>query len=138
MTERRSRGDGGLHWDEKRQRWIASTTVGYDGRGKRVVRRASGRNKTEARDKLRALMRDRDGFAIAGRGVTVASAVRDWLTFGMVNRSASTVELNRYLCETHVIPHLGARQLHDLTAAQVEGWLQLLRPELSTRIIQIA
>ena len=23
MTKRRSRGDGGLYWDEKRQRWIA-------------------------------------------------------------------------------------------------------------------
>ena len=43
---------------------MSDASVGYDGRGKRVVRRASGRNKTEARDKLRALMRDRDGFAI--------------------------------------------------------------------------
>ena len=110
MNSRRARGDGGLHWDERRQRWIASVTVGYDGRGKRVVKRSSGRTKTEARDKLRALVRDQaDGYAIGGRGVTVASAVRDWLAFGLVNRSAKTVELNRYLCETHVIPHLGAR-----------------------------
>ena len=139
MTGRRARGDGGLHWDERRQRWIASVTVGYDGRGKRVVKRASGRTKTAARDKLRALVRDQaDGYAIGGRGVTVASAVRDWLTFGLVNRSSSTVELNRYLSDTHVIPHLGALQLHDLTAAQVEAWLQLLRPDLSTRTIQIA
>jgi hypothetical protein len=29
MTKRRSRGDGGLHWDEARQRWIASVTIGY-------------------------------------------------------------------------------------------------------------
>ena len=29
MTKRRARGDGGLHWDEKRHRWIASVTVGY-------------------------------------------------------------------------------------------------------------
>lgn len=139
MNSRRARGDGGLHWDERRQRWIASVTVGYDGRGKRVVKRSSGRTKTEARDKLRALVRDQaDGYAIGGRGVTVASAVRDWLAFGLVNRSAKTVELNRYLCETHVIPHLGARQLHELTAAQVEGWLQVLRSDLSTWTIQIA
>ena len=37
-----------------------------------------------------------------------------------------------------MIPHLGARQLQELTAAQVEAWLQLLRSELSTRTIQIA
>ena len=139
MTGRRARGDGGLHWDDKRQRWIATTTIGYDGRGKRVVKRASGRTKTDARDKLRALMRDHaDGYAIGGRGVTVESAVRDWLAFGLVNRSAKTVELYRYLCETHVIPHLGARQLHCLTAGEVEAWLQLLRSGLTSRTIQIA
>jgi len=139
MSGRRARGDGGLHWDEKRQRWIASTTIGYDGRGKRMVKRASGRTRTEARDKLRALMRDHaDGLVMSGRGVTVEWAVRDWLTFGLVNRSAKTVELNRYLCETHLIPHLGARQLRALTAAQVEGWLQLLRLDLSTRTLQLA
>jgi hypothetical protein len=32
-TEHRSRGDGGLHRDEARQRWIASVTVGYTAAG---------------------------------------------------------------------------------------------------------
>jgi hypothetical protein len=29
VTARRSRGEGGLRWDERRQRWIATITVGY-------------------------------------------------------------------------------------------------------------
>jgi integrase len=41
MSSRRSRGDGGLHWDQSRQRWVATATVGYDGRGKRLVRQRS-------------------------------------------------------------------------------------------------
>ena len=41
MTTRRSHGDGGLHWDETRQRWIATVTIGYTPTGKRIVRRAS-------------------------------------------------------------------------------------------------
>jgi hypothetical protein len=54
MSKRRGRGEGGLHWDEKRQRWIASATVGYHpGTGKRVVRQGSGKTKTEARNKLK-------------------------------------------------------------------------------------
>ena len=53
MTKRRSRGDGGLHWDEARQRWIASITVGYTPAGKRIVRKASGKTKTEANNALR-------------------------------------------------------------------------------------
>jgi len=40
MTKRRGRGEGGLHWDEARQRWIASVTVGYSAAGKRIVRKA--------------------------------------------------------------------------------------------------
>ena len=87
----RPRGDGGLSWDERRKRWIASTTIGYDGRGKRIVRRAAGRTRTEAKNKLRELLRDReDGFAIANDGYTVAQAVNDWLAFGLINRDPAT------------------------------------------------
>jgi hypothetical protein len=55
MSSRRSRGDGGLYWDRRRQRWVATATVGYDGRGKRLVRHSYGRTKTEAKAKLRDL-----------------------------------------------------------------------------------
>ena len=34
--------------------------VGYDGRGKRLVRKATARTKAEATRKLRALLRDND------------------------------------------------------------------------------
>jgi hypothetical protein len=51
---RRGRGEGGLHWDEHRQRWIATVTVGYDSRGKRITRKASGKTKTEAKESSRS------------------------------------------------------------------------------------
>ena len=77
---RRANGDGGLSWDKRRQRWIAATTVGYDGRGKRIVRRGSGRTKTEAKAKLRALLRDRDdGVMLGAENYTVGQAVEDGL-----------------------------------------------------------
>jgi hypothetical protein len=38
-SKRRARGDGGLHWDDKRQRWIASVTIGYTPAGKRMSER---------------------------------------------------------------------------------------------------
>jgi hypothetical protein len=60
MTTRCSRGEGSLHWDESRQRWIATATLGFDGRGKRITRKASGRTKTEAKDKLRQILRERE------------------------------------------------------------------------------
>jgi|SRR5215211_2372785 integrase len=130
---RRANGDGGLSWDQRRQRWIAATTVGYDGRGKRIVRRGSGRTKTEAKAKLRALLRDRDdGVVLGAEGYTVGQAVDDWLAFGMGKRAESTVRKYRLLCSKHIIPLLGARKLRELTAPEVERWLARLAKSLST------
>lgn len=90
MTKRRTRGDGGLHWDEARQRWIATITVGYTPAGKRIVRKASGKTKTEAHTKLREKIRDyEDGLTAAQTGYTVAQAVEDWLTYGLNGRSSA-------------------------------------------------
>jgi hypothetical protein len=73
---RRERGEGGLHWDETRKRWIATVTTGYDARGKRVVRKASGKTKTEAKTKLRELLRDQDdGMPTPPDAYTVKDAV---------------------------------------------------------------
>ena len=133
----RARGDGGLSWNERRQRWIASTTIGYDGRGKRIVRRGSGRTKTEAKNKLRELLRDsEDGLSMTNDRYTVGQAVNDWLSYGLANRDPRTVEKNRILCQTHILPLLGARKLRDLKATEVERWLAKLSATLSTRTLQ--
>ena len=92
------------------------------------MRKASGRTKTEAKNKLRDMLRDQaDGLPIAAHAYTVAQAVEDWLTYGPANRDPATQKTNRHLCESHVIPLLGARKLRDLTAPEVDawpGWLQ--------------
>jgi hypothetical protein len=102
MTARRSRGDGGLSWDNTRQRWVASVTVGYTPRGKRIVKRGRGRTKTEAQRKLREIIRDyEDGQITNSDGYTVAQAVRDWLQFGMSGRGESTIAKCTILASTH-------------------------------------
>ena len=133
MTARRSHGDGGLHWDETRQRWIATITTGYTPAGKRIVRKAAGRTKTEARNKLKDLIRDHDdGVAAAERGYTVAQAVTDWLDYGLPGRDRATVDTKRILATQHVIPALGARKLVDLSADEVDQWLVEKVASLST------
>src|SRR5689334_7411208 len=105
MTKRRSRGDGGLHWDEQRQRWIASVTIGYTPAGKRIVRKGSGKTKTEANAKLKEALRDHeDGLTVASNNLTVADVVNDWLTFGLNGASASTRANYSTLAHTHIIP----------------------------------
>ncbi|MCX5255503.1 site-specific integrase [Streptomyces canus] len=137
MTMRRSRGDGGLHWDEKRQRWIATANLGFDPSGKRIVRRGSGKTKTEAKNKLKEVLRDyEDGLAIAPTNYTVADAVNNWLAYGLAGRDARTVENCTYLSQKHVIPALGARKLRDLSAEDVDRWLAAKAKILSTRTLQ--
>ena len=66
MRTRRSRGDGGLHWDASRRKWIATVTIGYDARGRRITRKASGETKAKARAKLKEILRDhQDGLAVS-------------------------------------------------------------------------
>jgi hypothetical protein len=70
VTTRRSRDEGGLHWSEARQRWVATATIGFDGHGKRITRKASGATtKTEAKNKLRKILR--------GHTVEPAAALTD-------------------------------------------------------------
>jgi integrase len=138
VTTRRGRGEGGLHWDEPRQRWIATVTIGYDAQGKRITRKASGKTKTEARDKLKELVRDHDdGLAAPAGSYTVGDAVNSWLAHGLNGRGPQTVSMYRIYAETHIIPALGKRKLRQLTAEDVEKLLSGKSASLSTRSLRI-
>jgi len=136
MTKRRGRGDGGLHWDEARQRWIATASLGYAANGKRIVKRGSGKTKASAKAKLVEVLRDyEDGLAIAPSSYTVASAVTDWLSYGLNGRDQATLATCTILVNTHIIPCLGPRRLRDLSAQDVEKWLTEKAATLSTRTL---
>jgi integrase len=137
MPARRSRGDGGLSWDNARQRWVASVTVGYTASGKRIFKRARGRTKSEAQRKLKEIVRDyEDGIVIAGYGYTVADAVGDWLAYGLSGRDSNTVTKCTILANKHIIPTLGARKLRDLSADDVDKWLAGRAQMVSTRTLR--
>jgi integrase len=137
MATRRSRGDGGLHFDAARQRWIATASLGHDPAGKRIVKRGSGKTKTEAKAKLKEVLRDyEDGLAIAPDSYTVAAAVNDWLAHGLNGRDQATVTTCTILCQTHIIPALGARKLRDLRAEDIDKWLGAKAQTLSTATLQ--
>jgi len=138
MTTRRSRGDGGLHWDRSRQRWIATASLGHAPNGKRIVKRGSGRTKTEAKDKLKEILRDfDDGLSIAPHGYTVEDAVTSWFTYGLNGRDEQTVRNYRHLAEGHILSHLGGRKLRELSADEVDTWLAHLAKTLSTRTLRL-
>jgi integrase len=137
MPARRSRGDGGLSWDNARKRWVASVTVGYGPDGKRIFKRARGRTKTEAKRKLKEIIREYDdGLVIGGYAYTVADAVSDWLAFGLSGRDDRTITKCTILANTHIIPALGARKLRDLSADDTDKWLADMAQVLSTRSLR--
>ena len=138
MTTRRSRGDGGLHWDEGRQRWIATVTIGYDQRGKRITRKASAKTKTEAKDKLKEMVRSLDdGLPVPANGYTVADAVRTWLDYGLQGRNQNTVSNYKCLADTHIMASIGAKALHRLSAEDVDKWLLTESRNVSTRTLRL-
>ncbi len=138
MAARRGRGEGGLFRDEGRQRYIAEITTGYTPAGKRIVRRGSGKTITEARAKLKEVMRDRDdGLPTVSAHTTVADIVTDWLTFGLGSATTATRQNYTILATTHIIAHLGRRKLPDLSATDVDRWLADRATQVSTRTLRL-
>ena len=116
---RRERGEGGLHWDNARQRWIATVTVGYNSQGKRVTRKASGKTKMQAKIKLREMLRNQeDGLPTPPDGYTVADAVKYWLEYGLRGRSQKTLDNYIILARAHILPALGKRRLGDFVCRE--------------------
>jgi integrase len=129
----RAHGDGGLRWDEARKRWIAEITIGWRADGKRITRKASGITKTEAREELKRMIRERDEPKATDAKTTVAGAMREWLAHGLTGRSPKTVEKNTDFIDNRIIPAFGERKkLSELTAKEVEDFLERQALELST------
>ena len=133
MATRRSNGEGGLSWNEGRQRWIGRVSLGYSANGKRKIGTVSAKTKTEARAKLRALVRDaNDGVPTSQAVYTVGEAVEAWLDHGLSNRDPHTVANRRSLARTHITLDLGKRRVIDLSAEEVDLWLKRKAQHLST------
>jgi hypothetical protein len=134
---RRARGEGGVHWDERRQRWIAEKTVGYDGRGKRIVRKAAGTSQSAAlRELAKRVKAYEAGLIVRSEHYRVGQAVEDWLEHGQGDVDKATRERNRILCETHVLPHLVGRKLRELRPDEVDVWLKELSEKLATSTLR--
>jgi integrase len=135
--KRRSRGEGGVRWSEARNAFIAERTVGYDGRGKRIVRTGSGRTKTAALRALAERVREHEaGIVPDAHRVTVSQVVEAWLELGRANVADKTREGNEDNYLRHIKPRLGGRRVKDLRPDEVDRWLLGLAPSLSTSTLR--
>ena len=114
MATRRSTGEGGLSWNDSRQRWVGRVSLGYNAEGKRRIGTVSAKTKTEAIKKLHAVVRDHNDGLPTQRIYTVGDAVEAWLAHGLVGRDSNTLANRTSLAHTHVIAGLGKRRLAEL------------------------
>lgn len=136
MAARRSHGEGSIFYLPQRKRWRAVAQLGFKPNGKRITRTATTRTKTEAKEKLKELLRDRDEGFTPIRRYTVADSVEEWLARGLGARSQRTIDNCTSLARTHIIPELGARQVVDLTSDEVDDWLEDRAANLSRATLQ--
>lgn len=67
---------------------------------------------------------------------TVTDAVRKWLDVGLKGRAPHTIETCRSLAERHIVPAIGACKLRDLTADDLDDWLEREASVLATRTLR--
>ncbi|WP_231493663.1 site-specific integrase [Nocardiopsis sp. CNT312] len=95
-----------------------------------------GQTKEEVREALRELREEHETGIRPSPGYTVADAVNDWLKRGLKGRSAATVTKYRSLAANNVIPHLGKAKLRELTADDVDDWLDERAEHLATSTLK--
>lgn len=135
--KRRAPGEHGVYLDAARDRFVAQATVGYDGRGKRIVKKGTGKSESAALRSLRARIKEyEDGLVSGWDRVTVAQAVESWLELGRSDVGHRTRQGNEDAYRSHIKPHLGGRRLKDLRADEVDRWLLGLAPALSTSTLK--
>jgi integrase len=116
--------------------YVGSISLGFDGKGNRRRIKRRGRTKTAVKDKLIKAVEELEAGLKPAEGYTVADAVNDWLAKGLKGRDENTLTTNRILADQHVIPLIGATKLKELTADDVDTWLDGLTGKLATRSLQ--
>ncbi|MCQ4082732.1 site-specific integrase [Streptomyces sp. RB6PN25] len=126
-----------IYWDESKQRWVGAISLGYTPSGRRRRPKVYGKTKTEVRGKLRELRKELEVGDRTPANYAVADAVNDWLARGLKGRDPATVSKNRILAEKHVLPLLGRAKLRELTADDVDDWLDDRAEVLATSSLRV-
>jgi len=113
--------------------------VGYDGAGRRKRIKRKGRTKTIVKDKLKEVADNLEKGIKTDKeseGYTVGDAVRDWLAKGTKGLDPGTVATLTTLADQHITPLIGATKLRELSADDVDDWLDGLSGKLATSSLQ--
>lgn len=135
-ARRAGHGEDTIYWDQAKNRFVGAVSLGYAPNGKRLRPKVYGKTKTEVRDKIRELKREVAAGVRTPANYTVENAVNDWLERGLKGRDDRTVAKNRTLANKHLIPFVGKAKLKNLSADDVDDWLNGRTEALSTRSLR--
>lgn len=135
-ARRRGRGDDSIYFDKAKNSYVGEVSFGHTAAGNRRRRKVYGKTKTEVRDKLKQLHSEIESGVTSSARYTVAEATRKWLDVGMRGRAPKTAEKCRTLIDNHIVPQIGAAKLRNLTADDLDDWLEGRATELATRTLR--
>ena len=123
-SERRGTGEGSLY-QRADGMWVAVATVGYTAEGKLRRRYLYSMSYEVARQKLNALINDRDeGKPIPpGRASPLAEHLSDWLERGKNRWDPETYRSYEMHVRVHINPVLGGIRLDALERVAVQRWI---------------
>lgn len=135
--KRRAKGDHSVYFDKTRGVYIAQADVGFNGQGKRIRKKGSGKTEAAALRALREKVREYEaGLVVGWDRVTVSQVVEEWLELGRSTVGDRTRRGNEDHYLLHIKPHLGGRRLKELRPDEVDRWMLGLTPHLSTSTIK--
>ncbi|MCX4549245.1 site-specific integrase [Streptomyces sp. NBC_01500] len=135
-ARRAGHGEDTIYWDAAKNRFVGAVSLGWAPNGKRRRPKVYGKTKTEVRTKIRDLKKELQGGVRSPANYTVTEAVNDWLERGLKGRDESTVGKNRTLADKHLIPYIGKTKVKDLSADDVDDWLEDRSEWLATRSLR--
>jgi integrase len=134
--QRAPNGAGSVYWDEQRQGYVGSISLGSRPDGSRIRPVVLGRTATEAWEKLDVLKHEVDSGIDPSRNYTVADAAHDFLANGTRRLAQKSIDDLRYHVETRIIPSLGDVRLKRLRADQVDTWLNDMAADMAASSIK--
>ncbi len=127
MTRRRK-----PYRDETLGLWVASISLGVDGRGKRVRRRVSSKTHAGCMKKLEKLERELAAgqvLAHAPEKTTMKAWLERWLKDKTAHLEPNTEALYSSIIKRHLIPRLGSTMLHKLTPLHLQSLFTALETD---------
>jgi integrase len=117
--------------------FTGAISLGFDTKGKRQRVKRKSKTKTQVKDKLREVVDNLETGVRAEARYTVNDAVNDFFDKGLKGKSKATIDNYRSLATHHLIPQIGTTKLQQLTADQLDEWIDERAGELSTRSLRL-